>query len=218
MQVENFEPALFVASSYYELNMVSKNKGGNCWVLKERFTHTHSAHIDKGLMVRLVDLQCLTWNVWPPMFDLLFDSMTPCIAIQLLDRSWRLRLSRSWSTWSCRNCVSSGRGGASGGVNSLLELHEIAEVGGTCDARVVVMEVVVMEVQRIVNLGSRKHCCATGSGTTGCWLAMLAGSHTHTHTQTHTHTYTHTHTHTHNYTHLIIHSLYYLSFIAVPLP
>ena len=45
----------------------------------------------------------------------------------------------------------------SGGVNSLLELHEIAEVGGTCDARVVVMDPMIMEVvevQRIVNLGS----------------------------------------------------------------
>ena len=217
--------------------MASNNKSGNCWVLKERFKNERGRGFDEleqqsnGLYEdhhhRSHRRRVNGTSCWPPMFDLKCLTsnstffLTPwrhALPFNYLTEAEALRLSRSWSTWSCRNCVSSGRGGASGGVNSLLELHEIAEVGGTCDARVVVMEVVVMEVQRIVNLGSRKHCCATGSGTTGCWLAMLAGSHTHTHTQTHTHTYTHTHTHTHNYTHLINHSLHYLSFIAVPWP
>jgi len=140
---------------------------------------THRSHRRRDIGTSCY-LQYLTWNVWPPMFHLLFDSMTPCIAIQLLDRSWRLRLSRSWSTWSCRNCVSAAAV-LRRGVNPLLELHDLAEVGGNCDAR-------VMEVQRGLIFKMLKciwaHCqlglmktlsCHGKSGTTGCWLAMLAG-------------------------------------------
>ena len=166
---------------------------------------TITAHIDEGLMVRLVDLQCLTWNVWPPMFDLLFDSMTPCIAIQLLDRSWstevvqelkhvvvqELRFQRPrWCVWRCQLAVRIT-------WNSRGRRHLWCSSSGDGSS----------------GNGSAAHCQLGLTKTLLCHgvrdyglLACNACRFTHTHTHTNTHTHIHTHTHTHTQLHTLDHS------------
>ena len=166
---------------------------------------TITAHIDEGLMVRLVDLQCLTWNVWPPMFDLLFDSMTPCIAIQLLDRSWstevvqelkhvvvqELRFQRPrWCVWRCQLALRIT-------WNSRGRRHLWCSSSGDGSS----------------GNGSAAHCQLGLTKTLLCHgvrdyglLACNACRFTHTHTHTNTHTHIHTHTHTHTQLHTLDHS------------
>ena len=107
--------------SYYELNMASNNKSGNCWVLKERFKNERGRGFDEleqqsnGLYEdhhhRSHRRRVNGTSCWPPMFDL--KCLTSNSTFFLTP--WRHALPFNYLTeaedWGCPGAEARGRAG-----------------------------------------------------------------------------------------------------------